>query len=393
MKKIFALAALAALSLTLTGCSGANIYTDYHELEELELIRTIGVDLKEDKVLTTICSGVGLSGSPPQIYSGEEKALATALNMLQKEPVGKKMFYSHVEHIIVGEEAAKEGISRYLDYVERSPEMRLDTNMFIAKGSMAKDVMTKVVTDKIAAADILYYMREDVDKLGLGKVYSCGNISSSLAKNGSALVMAIELAENMDLSEKSAEKMIKPAGYAVIKDGKLLTFLDTEQSHGVSIITNGMHFDDIEVTLEDGTRVTIGVEGTRAGFTPHFEDGELKSVDFEVEVEATITEVDAMINIEKESVRRAVADTVTEVEKARIESAISASQEMGVDFMDIGSAVELRAPVKFKKMPRSWESIFPYININVKIGTDVLRTYDTINPMNVTGGEKRAAEK
>ena len=35
------------LALLLSGCSGTSIYTDYHEVEDLELIRTIGVDEKE----------------------------------------------------------------------------------------------------------------------------------------------------------------------------------------------------------------------------------------------------------------------------------------------------------------------------------------------------------
>ena len=53
---------LLALSLlALPGCSGTSIYTNYHEVEDLELIRTVGVDKAANQVEVTICSGVGLS--------------------------------------------------------------------------------------------------------------------------------------------------------------------------------------------------------------------------------------------------------------------------------------------------------------------------------------------
>lgn len=374
--------------LFLPGCSGTSIYTDYHEVEDLELIRSVGVDKAANQVEITICSGVGLSGSAPKMYTNKAKTLSTALTVIQKEPVGKKMYYAHTEHFIIGEEAAREGIEEYLDYVERSPEMRLDTNMFIVKGSKAQEVITAVATEKTAAADMLHFMAEDVDQLGLGKVYNCGDVASALAKSGCALVMAIELKETKDLSEESAEQMIAPAGYAVLEDGHLVKFLSLEESHGVSILTNSMHFDSLEIPFDgEGNYITMGVEKVRASISPRYEKGEIQSVDINLEVETSITEIDRMIDLMDEKVREEIALQVAKIQKDRVEDAIKAAQEINVDFLDIGSKIEMQTPVKFQKMQQSWEDIFPDLEMNVKVKTTLTRTYDTGQPIDIKGSE------
>ena len=388
MSKKAVILLLALSLLALPGCSGTSIYTNYHEVEDLELIRTVGVDKAANQVEVTICSGVGLSGSAPKMYTNRARTLSTALSVIQKEPVGKEMYYAHTEHLVIGEEAARNGMEEYLDYVERSPEIRLDTNMFLVKGASAQEVITQVATEKTAAADILHFLANDVNKLGLGKVYSCGDVASALAKNGNALVMAIELEESKELSENSAEKMIAPAGYAVLKDGYLQRFLSMQESYGVSILENSTDYDDLEVPCDDeGNYVTLGVEKIDTSISANFENGEILSVDILVEVETSVTEADCMIDIMDAKVRKTIAEQVSAIQSDRVKSALRAAQDMNIDFLNLGNKIEIKSPVKFKKMQNKWEDIFSALPIRVEVKTTLERTYNTGQPIEVVGSE------
>lgn len=54
---------------------------------------------------------------------------------------GRKLFFGHVEAIIINEELARNGITRVLNYFIRDREARRLSWIFIARGCKAKDVI------------------------------------------------------------------------------------------------------------------------------------------------------------------------------------------------------------------------------------------------------------
>ena len=94
-----------------------------------------------------------------------------------------------------------------------------------------------------------------------------------------------------------------------------------------------------------------------------------------------------MIDVMDEKVREEIALQVAKIQKDRVEDAIKAAQEIKVDFLNIGSKIEIQTPVKFQKMQQSWEDIFPDLEMNVKVKTTLTRTYDTGQPIDIKGSE------
>jgi spore germination protein KC len=383
------LAALAALFMvgSLSSCSTSTaLYSGYHELESLEIIRAICVDSAEDGVLVSVDTGLGLDEKEPQMYSSQKATISLALEYLQKTPMGKECVYSHAEHLVLGEEAAQEGIAAYLDYVARATEMRLETNIFVVKGDTAQNLLTSVASEKTSATDMLLNVKASIDKMGLGKVFSCGDVSVELEKTGNALVAAIELRETDELSETGGEKVIVPVGMGVIVDGVLVDYVLNEEAKGASMLMNKLENDNIDIDL-DGGKIVLGMTEAKVHYHPNFNDDTLESVDVLAKVELNIIEVDGGIDVLDDNVREEMQAEVNNILTQRMRDALVHSQALQEDYLGIGEKIEMAAPAKFARISEEWPALFTDIPFTIAVESEVERTYEISLPITVRGEE------
>ena len=116
---------LALVCALFCSCGGTTVYYDYREIENLVIIETIGIDSSPSGVTVTVCSGTALDKTAPRIIKATAPTIAQALDAIQHDPSASSPFYSHVDHIVIGEQAAAEGVARYLDYKFRTTVIRV----------------------------------------------------------------------------------------------------------------------------------------------------------------------------------------------------------------------------------------------------------------------------
>lgn len=384
MAVIITVAMLAALS----GCSNVGIYYEYRRVEDLELIRTIGVDVEENKngnVTVTACSGIDLKGAKARIISRTASTMATALDIMQENIAGKEPFYAHADHIVIGENAAKEGIAGYLDFIMRATEMRTNINLFIVKGGTAKDLITETEGEVTSAANMLLALNENLSKIGRGFMVSCRELSANLSEFGYSLALAVKLTDTDEIDEESGRKMIIPAGFALIQDGKLIDYIDEDLGHSVGTIMGESMLGDTVADDGMGGNVVLSYDSVETKIKPRFSDGELKTVDITISCRLNVEEVTNEINLRDSEVRKNIALQVAKAEADNAKKAITLSQNMGIDFMNIGGDIQLMHPVKFEKMAHSWDELFSDMEFNITAEATLIRTYDINNPLNVSG--------
>ena len=114
LKRICAAVCCAVQLLCLSGCAGTTIFSDFHEIEKIEIIRTLGIDVGEEGVCLTADSGVGLNGTPPRLYHQQAPTLAAAVSILENTYPDRQPFFTHAENLLIGEEAEYGGrVSRW----------------------------------------------------------------------------------------------------------------------------------------------------------------------------------------------------------------------------------------------------------------------------------------
>ena len=143
---------MLALSLPLCGC------WNNFDLDSLAIVAGIGFDRADDgqmqvtaEVLNPSVSE-GMRGSI--VYTVEGATFFEAVrNFIAK--TGKRLYWQDVQLVVVGEEYAEGDITDLLDYFQRDQQTNLKSDLIIAKGMTAREVLeAEPSIDQTAAAQI-----------------------------------------------------------------------------------------------------------------------------------------------------------------------------------------------------------------------------------------------
>ena len=383
MRRCLLSLAVAAVFL-LSGCSMAS--SGGTEVEGLMLIRTVGIDTQSEAQAAkhariTVCTGVGLNQTPPKILSREDVSIAAAVENLKYNATGLEPFFSHTQQVLLGETAAKDGFSAAMDWMLRSMEIRLDTEIYVVRGNTAEAVLSGTKGTTTSVSDMLSLLRDTASNTGEGYVYNCGEIASSLLANGNALILAVELEETRVGAEGAGSGEVKPCGYGVIRRDALVGYTEPALSYAVCFLTNHLGAYTMQVTTEDGD-YTLMLKNASAEYAPVFStDGKISRVNVTMKTTCTVLQMVSGANPVDEAVRETVAAAVQTVLEEDAASVIRSSADMEVDFLDIGSACRRKAPGKFDDMPADWQEQFSAVAFSIYADVQVERTYDLIHPV------------
>lgn len=134
--------ALAALLVA----KGAGLLPRGHELEGRQLISALAVDGGEEITVTAV-TGVRVSeDEEAEVLAGAGKSLAEACHRLRSSSA-RQAYLGQTEQLLLGEDAK---LGETLEFVLKDRELRLDTLLYIVKGTAGKALETsaeKVATE------------------------------------------------------------------------------------------------------------------------------------------------------------------------------------------------------------------------------------------------------
>lgn len=179
-------AALAALAL-LSGCSSL---LHPRQVEDLQLIQTIGFDGGVGDVTVSVSSGEASEDAVSAQLAARGASIQTAVQRLQDFSPREELFFAHIRYAVVGEACARGGITPVLDYFERSTQTQLSVPLFVVKGESAYALVAAPGgEDEITAA--LSSLEADTERLGSAHCFTALEIASRLNRSGAALACAI----------------------------------------------------------------------------------------------------------------------------------------------------------------------------------------------------------
>ncbi|MBR5114362.1 MAG: hypothetical protein IK101_03600 [Oscillospiraceae bacterium] len=380
MKKLVpALIALALLALG--GCKSGMLYADMREIDQLELIRTVGLDASGADVTATAASGMRVGEGSPTVLENTSPTVARSMRLMQNYSSKKYIFYGHVKYLLIGEGAARAGLGKFLDYVERSVELRLSTGLLIVKDGTANELIRLTSTESESTAELLASLEKDVRLMSESRVCSCGEAAESLAESGTALVAAVRTERGDD------GWRLASAGYAVLKDGRLAAFIDTDTARAVNLLTGEVEGDVTEVPDGRGGLAALRVTSGKSSFDAEFCEGEPSRIIVDVRVKANIEELrggadpyspDELAFLERE---------LASLEASRIERALGLMRELECDYLGIGGKLRLRHPVKIDRLAGRLAESLAGAETEVRVEANIERTYDLGAPLRTDGGD------
>lgn len=326
MKKLVLLALVPVLLLT--GCRRyAGILPYAREIEDMELMRTLGVDRAGAEQVAVTASG-GSSQEETEVVFGRAGSISSAVLALQGEGASY-LYFGHVTQLLLGEELARQGVLPPLDYVLRDVEMRLETALYLVREGTAAEAITAAAADG-SATDRLEALADDAGLTAGSMPRTVKDVLADLDRQGASFAPAV-----------LADRGLTAAGYGVLKDGALVGWAEGEAALGVNLIFGRVDADVVEVTAPDGSRAALRVVGAAASVRPVWEGDTLAGLQVHCEVEANLAEGTAMPD---ESVLTALEEALARTEAQRMAQALELSRTLDADYLGLRHSAASRAP-------------------------------------------------
>ena len=365
-----------AASALLGGC-GWPVHP--REVEQLQLVRTLGFDAAGGGVIVSASSGPEGGESLRLAALGE--TCTDAVKKLRHWSAREELFFSHVRFALVGEDAARRGIGPVLDYFERGTQTPLDLPLLVVRGGSARVLVTGSEDPDYEITALLAALQRDAERTGSPRSRTVLDAAVHLSRSGAALCCAVEMrrpGENVPSAEDGALCAV-PAGYAVLKDGALAGYLDPEAALGADLLLGEAGAACLVLDAAGG-RFTVELRSADAKLTPRFEPDRGNVLSVAIRAAAGILQADGADPDDPET-RAALDEELSRALCSRAEAALRAAKETGADFLELALLWEWKAG----GLPREPQALLSGLEWELTAEARAERSYDLDAPVPLTG--------
>ena len=393
-KKIIVILIIILSVLINTGC------WDRRDFEKFILIKGIAVDKAEDEnrvkyTVQVIVPSPEAGGSKPAgidtyTLSSTGYSLYDANRNLVKQ-TGKKPFYGHSEVIIFSEEIAKKGISPYLDYFIRDPEIRGRSSIVVAKGE-AEDILKakhgietitstgiKTMVDgvsisgTIVTVDLIHFLRQ------LFNDTTCA-VASAIElrkKEGGAESQEQSKGGGNQQGEQQEEEILYAEGGFFFKGDKSQGVLTRKEARGLNWIIDPQEVrGPVLIHPPDESqerKIAIEITRTESKLRPKLVNGEFIMGVYIVTEGNIIEDMSRKYDITEPANTKQLNKRFATVVNNEIINALKRTQKVGADVFGFGESIYRKYPQEFMKIKKEWPEYYKKLKLDIDVRADIRR--------------------
>ncbi|WP_158301997.1 Ger(x)C family spore germination protein [Paenibacillus mesophilus] len=378
------------VAAALTGC------WDRRELNDLALTVGMGLDKKGNHIQVTaqivnpgeVASkkGSAIQRSPITSFKATDTTVTEAIRKLSVV-APRQIFPSHLRVLIIGEELARQGISKVMDGISRNHEFRSDFFLIVAKGTSAEDVLGIVTQIEQIPANKMFKMLQTSERLWaptvsmqLDKFISdLSNPTKDTVLTGIKIVGDKEIGPTIqNVGDSEPDAILEYSGVALFKRDKLVDWLNEEESKGYNYIMGKVKSTAGHVACPQGGSVAVNVIRTETKVIGKVVKDKPK-IFVNLYVEQDVGEVQCNIELTKAENLRKLEELGEKKLTEIMESAIKKAKKNKADIFGFGDAIEDTDPKSWLKLKQDWDTHFSNLDVTVKVDVQNRRLGTTNN--------------
>lgn len=381
MKKTILIISLIFLISILSGCWSKR------ELNDLALVAALGIDFIDDEYAISIQvidpSQISLKQTasrqaPVVTYHAKGKTVFEAIRkILALSP--RKLYFAHIQLVVLGEELAVDGIRDSIDFLARDQEIRNDFTIIVSQQATAKDILNVLTPiEKIPAKKMLNSLTVTQDAWGSTLEVDVEDLVTKLGVENQYFVLsAIEIQgdKSLGIDQTNVERIETPVtlkftGLAIFKEDKLIGYMDEYDSKSFNYLN-----DNIKSTIEIIACPSEGMLTTEITQSKTTTKGLMKNgsptINVSIDIVQNVAEVKCDINLTDLTTIDWINRQTELSIKKNIDEALHVLQEKyNADVFGFGEAIHRADPTEWKKMKEDWQTIYPNVDVNVKVNVN-----------------------
>lgn len=377
MKKIKIILGIFILCLFTSGC------WNYRELNELAITTGISIDIKDNKYIISYMianskksqDSSGKAEANTVVLSGEGKSISEAyMNLNSKNP--KIPYISHLEVIIISEDAAKEGVTKMLDFLMRNPESRKEFFVVLSKGTSASSILeTLSPLEAFPSQNVAQNIISNKDDQSIIMLEDYSDFVSNVLKEGvNPVLSGIEIEgeteaakkqESLESSTPSANIKIKTLG--IFKDDKLIGWADEKETIGINIINN--ETGSVLLNAKCNNEYMASTLTNIATESKISLEGENPKIKLNVKATGALVEINCKRNLEETTTIDELKENFENSLKELLYNSIELAQKKyKSDVFGFGNKIYKQNFKKWYQIKNNWDNeVFPNIKFEVEV--------------------------
>ncbi|TCP22660.1 spore germination protein KC [Scopulibacillus darangshiensis] len=384
MNRCFVFSMIVVIAFILNGC------WDAYELDQIGIVTGVAIDKGEAKKLkmsVEIINAPELSpqqskGNSSTVVYGLEGNSVAELSHKMNVAVSKKLDFSHLQTLVIGESVAREGLLDFLDYFESSKETRNDFDFIIAKKVSAEDLMsTTYPTENIPSMKIYSQLETGSKEWGTYPRVRMKDIITAMVSEGRQPVIpvatvtgSIEEGINVENRKNVEPKAIVTfTNLGVFKGDKLLGYLSLDDTRNYLWTQNKLKFTSISVPCGKNKFFTVRAYHSQTNIKANYRKGE-PNIKLNIEMEARLDEIHCHADITKSNVYKKLEKKIEDHVEQKMTATINKVQnKYKIDIFGFGDVMNRQDYQAFKKVKNKWDEEFTRADIAVNVKVNLRR--------------------
>ena len=389
--KLLSLIILLLLVLPLEGC------WNRIEPEEYAWLNYVGLDLSADgQVKVTVLVMPPLSPVPTGISEPNmlmRKFTATGRTVFEavrniNAYVPKRLFWSYLQAVIIGEDLARAGVVQHLDVLLRNARIRKNAWVFVTKGPVEPVFDINPQVEKNPATLLDYLVLTESKFLGKSRTLRLKDFQRELAEPGVDPVVSVlgiwdaERQRFLPAGESvPSTSEFALEGSAVFRGDKLLTWLSPEDSRFLLLAKGELKSSLFVIPDPDVPENRVGIEiiGTKGKLKARLQDGKIEGT-LKIGITGNFgdqwlnnTSIPTEVLSEDPRYYRELEASLAEKVKTGTEALLrKAQQDWQADIFGIGDYLHNRYPNDWKELQSNWTAYYEQARIAVDVQVKIL---------------------
>jgi spore germination protein KC len=373
------------ICLPLTGCWGKV------ELSDIAIVSATGIDWKDGQwqlsyqvVIPQAISGQSATAgtnAAVNVFSTKGDNFRIAISKASME-TPRRLFFAHNQVVIIGQDAARKGISALAEAYLRNPDSRETVSVFLTKGNARRVLEQLIPLEKIPGAAIQQMIFNEqlsgstfqettmhkVLKDLLGGAQVVGIPSLAISGTGESL-------DQVDkLSKTNTSSKVRLMDLGIVSGDKLVGWITKEESSGLMWIKNQIKKTTVAFGCPDDGKESkassIRITKAKTKLRPQ-RSGSKWTMHIETKAEGTLLEYNCSGDMNKPKEVDETAQVIAATIKATMEDGWKAVVGYKADVVGFGNIIHQRHPDAWKQMKGDWPDLFAEMEVKVDVKVKV----------------------
>jgi len=364
-------AVILILAILCQGC------WDNRDITELNIVSAVGIDRAigggydvSAQIIKNSVIDAREQGSTEEVVWTLTKSGKTVFETLRNmlSAVGKRPLYSHTEMLVIGEDAARDGIKGILDFFERDHKTRRRAYVLIARGITAKQVIdAKSDSESIPIIHVKTAL-ETVEGLPQKRKLEIIELVQEIGSAGREVVVGV-IQPADGVGDPDHIRDLEVTGGAVFAGDKLIGWIEALDMRGYLFAVNEVKSGimNIDNPLSPGDLVSIEIKRAKCEMDAEFKDGQPVLI-FDIRVEGNIGEQHGPGNLTSAETIGLMEMEYQQAVLSEVANIVSRAQnDFHLDIFGFGELIHRKNLKYWNSVKDRWNSVFSGLPVCISV--------------------------